>query len=340
MAWGADAQRGADQWLAKRVEQEELARRAQMDQQKMMLDRIGKQEQTRQFDVNSEEQTRQFDEGVRQFDTGQAEKAAAEDQKGLFLGTLPPAMRQAIEAGGYGAAGVTQHDFEDEATHGQHIESDRQQAVADLEAKEQVRAKYRPKPQEPRERVVQVMGPNGTPIYVRESDAVGQPAAQAPRAVTGSERQTLAYYNRAQQASDDISGLEEKIAGQGMAGQLQGQYAPNMMQTEDQQLYRQAQRAFTEARLRKESGAAIPTGEYDNDARTYFAQPGDSPKVIQQKRQARQVVLDGLKNSSGKAYAEHFGDADGGSSGGPAPGTKRVINGTPAVWDGQGWVPQ
>jgi len=133
----------------------------------------------------------------------------------------------------------------------------------------------------------------------------------------GAERNVLAYYNRAKQASDDISTLEEQIAGQGLLGQLQGQFAPNILQTENQQLYRQAQRAFTEARLRKESGAAIPQGEYDNDARTYFAQPGDSPAVIEQKRQARQVVLEGLKNASGRAYEEFHGEPN--RPGSPAP---------------------
>lgn len=175
-------------------------------------------------------------------------------------------------------------------------------------------------PKEPRaprdERLVQIAGPNGTAVWVRESEAVGKPAAQAARSVTGGERQTLAFYNRGKEASDtlaavDQSGksLEERIATQNKAGQLWGALAPNLVQTEDQQLYRQAQRAFTEARLRKESGAAIPQGEYDTDARTYFAQPGDSPALIEQKRKARENVLEGLKFSAGKAFDEFYGES-------------------------------
>lgn len=159
------------------------------------------------------------------------------------------------------------------------------------------------------EDIVQVMGPQGTPIWVKKSQAVGQPAAQAPRAVTGAERQSLSYYNRAKQATDDISPIEEQIAKSGLGAQLQLQHAPNMLQNQTQQSYRQAQRAFTEARLRKESGAAIPTAEYENDARTYFAQPGDTPQTMEQKRKARGVVLEGLKFSSGKAYNEFYGEA-------------------------------
>jgi hypothetical protein len=171
-----------------------------------------------------------------------------------------------------------------------------------------------PEPDKPKdERIVQVMGDKGTPIWVRESDAVGKPAAQAPRAVTGAERGVLAYYNRAKEAvetltSGDANSLESRMAKQGLAGQAQLKQPFNLLQTGEQQQYRQAQRAFTEARLRKESGAAIPVNEYDNDAKTYFAQPGDDPKTIEQKRKARDTVLEGLKFSSGKAYDEFYGE--------------------------------
>jgi hypothetical protein len=124
----------------------------------------------------------------------------------------------------------------------------------------------------------------------------------------GTERNALAYFNRAQQASQDIGGMEDQIAKMSLAGQARLQMAPNFLQSEENQRYRQAQRAFTEARLRKESGAAIPQGEYENDSRTYFAQPGDTPQVIEQKRRARQTVLEGLKFASGKAYGEFYGE--------------------------------
>ncbi len=170
-------------------------------------------------------------------------------------------------------------------------------------------------PQQPSQDIVQVMGPNGVPIWVRKGDAVGQPAAQAPRAVTGAERQVLAYYNRAKDAVDTLTtpreggdSLEQKIAKAGLMSQGRLQIAPNFLQSQDNQSYRQAQRAFTEARLRKESGAAIPTAEYENDAKTYFAQPGDDAKIVEQKRAARQTVLDGLKFSAGKAYEEFYGE--------------------------------
>lgn len=223
-----------------------------------------------------------------------------------------------------------------------------------------------PPPNAPKDdRIVQVMGPNGTPIWVRESDAVGKPAAQAPRAVTGQERQVLAFYNRAKDAVDTITkprdggdSLEESIGKAGLLSQGRLQLAPNFLQSKDNQSYRQAQRAFTEARLRKESGAAIPTSEYENDARTYFAQPGDGPEIVEQKRAARQTVLEGLKFSSGRAYEEYYGEANvspaRAASQAPKPsgaeppkqdgnapklGERRLINGQIGQWDGKGWLP-
>lgn len=166
-------------------------------------------------------------------------------------------------------------------------------------------------PREAKEEQLVQVDVNGVPTWVPRSQAVGRPAAQAPRAVTGAERQALAYYNRGRQALEDISPLEEKVKQYGPVAQgrlAMGGMVGNLLQSAEQQKYRQAQRAFTEARLRKESGAAVPESEYENDARTYFAQPGDSPEVLDQKRAARERVLNGMGYASGKAYQEWYGE--------------------------------
>jgi hypothetical protein len=164
---------------------------------------------------------------------------------------------------------------------------------------------------------VAVMGPEGKPVYVTREQALGQQPAtgMTARPPTGEERKTLAFFNRAREAVETLttapegqSSLEQRIAGQSTVGQYRGKYAPNILQTEDQQRYTQAQRAFTEARLRKESGAAIPEHEYENDRRTYFAQPGDGAAVVAQKQRARATVLAGLKAGAGKAYEEYYGE--------------------------------
>lgn len=188
-------------------------------------------------------------------------------------------------------------------------------------------------------RMVEVMGPDGKLRYVPESQAAGLTPGKAPRAVTGAERQSLSYFNRAKDASTTLAtpdatgqSLEDRVAKSGLATQAGLQYLPNVLQTSDQQAYRQGQRSFTEARLRKESGAAIPTAEYENDAKTYFAQPGDTDEVIEQKRQAREVVLKGLQFASGQAYNEFYGGPEGGGGRGttsapspPGPGPAAMV---------------
>lgn len=125
--------------------------------------------------------------------------------------------------------------------------------------------------------------------------------AKADRPATESERRAYGFYNRARGATEDAEKLEDKIVKLGLAGQTRLRLAPNILQSETGQLYLQAQRAFTEARLRKDSGAAIPAFEYENDARTYFAQPGDTKETLAQKRRARINLLKSLYKEAGKA---------------------------------------
>lgn len=128
------------------------------------------------------------------------------------------------------------------------------------------------------------------------------------RAASGVEKRAMGFFNRARQADVDLEGLEPEIQGMGLSEQAYMAAAPNFMQTETGQRYTQAQRAFTEARLRKDSGAAIPEQEFANDRRTYFAQPGDSASTLQQKRRARAAVLASLGSEAGQALVEFEGD--------------------------------
>lgn len=71
----------------------------------------------------------------------------------------------------------------------------------------------------------------------------------------------------------------------------------------EQQQVEQAQRNFVNALLRKESGAAISPGEFDNARRQYFAQPGDSPQVLEQKRANRETAINALRVQAGPGAA-------------------------------------
>jgi len=139
------------------------------------------------------------------------------------------------------------------------------------------------------------------------SDMANKGVSRKP--ATGAEKNNLGFFNRAYDAIQNIAPIEDRFAGKENLVRAVGQkFLPAFFQTGEQQSYTQAQRAFTESRLRKESGAAIPPEEYKNDARTYFAQPGDTIETIRQKQRARGEVLDSLRFSSGNAYYEYYGD--------------------------------
>lgn len=200
-----------------------------------------------------------------------------------------------------------------------------------------------------------IIGPDGKAIRVRRSDAVGQaPAAGTERSSSGLQKKTLGYFNRMQQADVDLEGMEEQIRKMGISGQARMATMPNVLQSDLGQSYTQAQRAFTEARLRKDSGAAIPEHEFASDRKTYFVQPGDSEATIAQKRRARGAMLASLGFESGQALGEYMGDAEEAKAliesfkarakktdaAAPKVGdTKTFPNGRKATWDGQGWEP-
>lgn len=157
--------------------------------------------------------------------------------------------------------------------------------------------------------------PDGTAVEIKAGMKVPDgttPASQLGKdkstKVTGANSTALRYAIRGLQASDDIMPLEEKIAGLGLMGQARLNMAPNVLQSDDGKLYTQAARGFTEARLRKDSGAAIPEHEFENDRKMYFAQPGDTKQVLTQKRRARAAVLEGIAAESGPAYEQYFGE--------------------------------
>jgi hypothetical protein len=144
-------------------------------------------------------------------------------------------------------------------------------------------------------------------------DAVEDRPAKPSSAI---EKRALGFYLRAKDAIENLEAnyegkpLHERVGNKGLAGQVWANNAPNMLQPEENQLYTQAQRQFTEARLRKDSGAAIPEHEYENDRRTYFAQPGDGPEIIKRKQAARSNLLNSLRMEAGRAFGEHFGQEE------------------------------
>jgi hypothetical protein len=167
-------------------------------------------------------------------------------------------------------------------------------------------------------------------------------ATATTKPASAAEKRTMNFYMRAAEADTELEKLEESVKKKGLGGQVRLKFAPNWAQSDENQVYQQLQRQFTEARLRKDSGAAIPPHEYENDARTYFAQPGDSIEVLDRKREARKNLLSALKQEAGRAVPEFFGTEEVepiGGGGGMAVGERRTFpNGNVGEWDGTGWV--
>lgn len=76
----------------------------------------------------------------------------------------------------------------------------------------------------------------------------------------------------------------------------------NALSSADKQRFEQAKRNFVTATLRKESGAAISQSEFDTEEKKYFPQVGDTPQVIEQKRRARELAIEGVMAGAGTGY--------------------------------------
>lgn len=119
--------------------------------------------------------------------------------------------------------------------------------------------------------------------------------------LTDAQATSLGYANRIAQAGIVI----DKLGGQFTAnGSLLGQYAPNILKSSDRQQFEQAQRNFINAVLRKESGAVISVEEFDNAKLQYLPQPGDTAKVLVQKKQNRDTVYQNLLRNSGQVNTQ------------------------------------
>lgn len=155
-----------------------------------------------------------------------------------------------------------------------------------------------------------VIGEDGQAILVPRSQAAGRRPAPSSqnRPPSEGERTALRFYERMKGAAEDLDRLEPWVKSLGTGGQARLSLAPNILQSNEGQLYTQAQRAFTEARLRKDSGAAIPEQEFANDRRMYFPQPGDIPEAIAQKAKSRKTAIGAISRSAGRAYEETYGE--------------------------------
>lgn len=120
--------------------------------------------------------------------------------------------------------------------------------------------------------------------------------------LTEAQAKDLTYAQRTSQAVPTITNLESKITAMSPAEfwvqwklvqnpLTSGQASPEMRQ------YYQASKNFTSATLRRESGASIASGEYNDAFSTYLPFPGDDAKTLSQKKQARDTTVSSFKQN-------------------------------------------
>jgi len=97
-------------------------------------------------------------------------------------------------------------------------------------------------------------------------------------------------------------GVTERIPVVGNALSGMGDQGPRYQQ------FRQAQRDFINAVLRKESGAAISASEFENAEKQYFPQPGDSQQVIAQKAKNRATAIDAIAQGGNNTFRKEFAE--------------------------------
>lgn len=123
------------------------------------------------------------------------------------------------------------------------------------------------------------------------------------------------FAQRVKQAEDVFSNLEgggyqaasPKAQGERLLPEFLG-----FLKSPQTQMQEQAERNFVNAVLRRESGAAISNGEFSSAIKQYFPRPGDSPEVLEQKKQNRQQAHTGLAAEGGNAI-EQMERASGGA---------------------------
>lgn len=112
------------------------------------------------------------------------------------------------------------------------------------------------------------------------------------------------FGKRMQQSEDNFSSLNAKgFDPTAMTNQIQRlSIVPELLKSEDVKSQEQAERNFVNAVLRRESGSAISNSEFESAAKQYFPQPGDTPAILKQKKQNRELAIAGLQAEAGQAW--------------------------------------
>lgn len=127
----------------------------------------------------------------------------------------------------------------------------------------------------------------------------GGSVSAKPKEITAKQREAASFGARVEQSSAVIDEIGEQFTDFFQTGAF-----PSAFQTSDRQRFDQAKRNFTNAILRRESGAAISPSEFASADLQYFPQVGDGADVLAQKKQNREIALAALQTEAGDAFTQ------------------------------------
>lgn len=119
---------------------------------------------------------------------------------------------------------------------------------------------------------------------------------QGGKALTEGQSKDTVYATRAagalpklDQYGSELMNFGQKVMGADPTGIIRGQQSPEFQQAD------QAGLEFLQAILRKDTGAAITADETAEYGKVYIPQPGDTPQLLEQKRQSRARAVEAIK---------------------------------------------
>jgi hypothetical protein len=138
------------------------------------------------------------------------------------------------------------------------------------------------------------VGPDGSVIF-------SQGGARPTGKLTEAQSKDLVYWQRATDASSKLDAAESALSG--LADTVKGSVplVGNYMVSEEFQLGKQAAANWLAAILRKDTGAAITKQEFDIYGPMFLPMPGDTEATLTQKREARKVAEEAIRNGLGTA---------------------------------------
>lgn len=140
------------------------------------------------------------------------------------------------------------------------------------------------------------------PVSAAGGTSYGQATVREGDKMTDGQA-NAALYSERMAAADKVIGANQDVMmnpTQRALGAVPG--LGNYAVSPEYQKGEQAQRDFINAVLRRESGAAIASSEFDSAAKQYFPQPGDKPDVLAQKAHDRQIAIAGIRRAAGSNY--------------------------------------